>query len=605
MESIKQKIVEELEETLELDVDEDDIEIPDAEHGDFAYPVMKVAGKKGENPRELAEELKKSLELEKVEKIEVAGPGYLNFFIDRENYSKDILESVDERSIEEKDEKVIVEHTSPNPNKPLHMGTMRAAVLGDTIARLGDYSGYEIEVQNFMNDLGRQIAKVVYGHESLLEEVSEEDRAKKDDFWIGLLYSETGHYIDENTEEEEKVNEIIQKMEEAGNKYAELKDELVEKSLKGQLQTAYNTNIFYDFLIFERNIVEYGLLDEAMEKIQELDCVYEVEEGEDEGCLVIDISDYEDEIGELQKPYKILKRSDGTAVYTGKDIALTMWKFGLLDSQFQCEIFEQQPNGEPVWKTGGDEIKDFGDADKVINVIASRQSYPMKVIKYGLKALGYEEESESFHHAGFKYVYLPGKVAYSGRKGNWVGKHGDAVLEKCQEMALEEIQDRYDFSEEKEKEISGKVATAAVRYFILKFSNQKDIEFSFEKALDWEGDSGPYLLYSNARAHGIVEKSEENPEFSTYEKDIEYRLIRKLSEFEEVVEKSFESQEPTKLTHYLKELAEEFNSFYHSCPVNSAETEKLKKSRLKITEGFVEVMEEGLQLLGIEPLEEM
>ncbi len=605
MKQIKGKLAEKISEELGVKVEVKDIEVPDAEHGDFAYPVMKVAGKKGENPRELAEELEDSLEMEQVERIEVAGPGYLNFFIDRENYSKDILESVGEKSIEDKDEKVIVEHTSPNPNKPLHMGTMRAAVLGDTIARLGDYLGYEIEVQNFMNDLGRQIAKVVYGHENLLEEVSDEDRAKKDDFWIGLLYSKAGQHVDENPEEEEKVNEIIQKMEEAGNKYAELKDELVEKSLKGQLQTAYNTNIFYDFLVFERNIVEYGLLDEAMEKIQGLDCVYEVEEGEDEGCLVIDISDYEDEIGELQKPYKILRRSDGTAVYTGKDIALTMWKFGLLESQFKCEVFEDQPNGEPVWKTGGDEIKDFGNADRVINVIASRQSYPMKVIKYGLKALGYEEESKNFHHAGFKYVYLPGKVAYSGRKGNWVGKHGDAVLEKCRELALEEIQDRYDFSEEKEKEISSKVAVAAVRYFILKFSNQKDIEFSFEKALDWEGDSGPYLLYSNARAHGILEKAEEKPEFSTYEKDIEYRLIRKISEFDGVVGKSFESQEPTKLTHYLKELAEEFNSFYHSCPVNDAETKELKKSRLKTAEAFIETMEEGLELLGIEPLEEM
>lgn len=605
MKDIKQDIVDSLGHELEIEVSENDIEVPDAEHGDFAYPVMKAAGKKGRNPRGLADEVIQQIEIDKVEKIEVAGPGYLNFFLDRERHASEVLNSDITEGMKRKDEKVIVEHTSPNPNKPLHMGTMRAAVLGDTIARLGDYSGYEIEVQNFMNDLGRQIAKITYGYENLMDRISDEDKDKKDDFWIGLLYSETGNFIDQNPDEEKEVDNIIQKMEEAGNKYADLKDDLVEKSLRGQLQTAYRTNIYYDFLIFERNIVEYGILEEAMDRIKELDSVYKVEEGEDEGCLVMDISDYQEEIGELQKPYKILKRSDGTAVYTGKDIALTMWKFGLLDSQFKCEQFEEQPNGNPVWKTGGNQIKDFGDADRVINVIASRQSYPMKVIKYGLKALGFEEESENFHHAGFKYVYLPGKVAYSGREGNWVGKHGDAVLERCQELALDEIQDRYEFTEEKERDISEKVAVAAVRYFILKFSNQKEIEFSFEKALDWEGDSGPYLLYSNARAHGIIDESEEKPVFNTYTEDVEYELIRKISEFEEVVESSFDSQEPVELTHYLKNLAETFNTFYHRCPVNSAETTELKQSRLKITESFIQVMEQGLELLGIEPLKEM
>lgn len=603
MESIKQKIIRGLESELDVDVSENDIEIPEPEHGDFAYPAMRAASELGENPRELAEKVKEQIELEEVEKVEVAGPGYLNFYLDREEYGKEILEEAGEK-FEEKDEKIIVEHTSPNPNKPLHMGTMRCAILGDTISRISDFLGYDVEVQNYINDLGRQSARTVYAHRNFLDELDEEEKEKKADFWIGRLYSIAGQHIEENPGEEEKVDKIIQETEEGGNKTFEEMQDLVEKSLRGQLKTAYRSNVFYNLVEFESDTVHSGLFEEAVEKLKDLENVFKVEEGEKEGCWVIDLSEYEQDFGGMKDPLKVLKRSDGTATYTAKDIALTMWKFGLLESSFMYRDFDEQPSGNTLWSTGGDTEKDFGGADRVINVIGAPQKYPMKVIKYSLKALGFEEEFEKFNHMHFKFVYLPGKVAYSGRKGNWVGKHGDAVLDKCEELALEEIQDRYEFSEEKEQEIAEKVAVAAVRYFLLKFSREKDIDFSFEKALDWEGDSGPYLLYSNARAHGIIEKTEGEPEFTAYEKDVEYELIRKIADFKPVVEQSFKSHEPTKLAHYLKELAESFNSFYHKCPVNSAEKE-LKNSRLAIVESYTDTMEQGLKLLGIEPLEEM
>jgi len=604
MEDIKQQIMQKLEEKLDLEVSENDIEVPDAEHGDFAYPVMKVAGIKDRNPRKLAEELKEQIEVDSVQKIEVAGPGYLNFYLDREEASKNILNSAAE-GFESKDEKVVIEHTSPNPNKPLHMGTMRCAILGDTVARLADFTGFEVEVQDYINDLGRQSARTVYAQRNFMDMLDDEEKQKKADFWVGRLYSIAGQHIEDNPEEEDKVDNIIQESEKLDTETFEELETIVEKSLRGQLQTAYNSNVFYDLVAFESDTIQSGLYNEALDLLKSLDKVYTVEDGEDEGCLVMDISEYEEELGGLKKPYKILKRSNGTATYITKDIALTLWKFGVLDGEFGYEEFDQQPNGETLYTTGGSESADFGDADRVINVIGKPQAYLQQVIKFSLKAMGFEEESRKLNHLDFKFVYLPGKVAYSGRKGNWVGKHGDAVLQKCQEMALEEIQDRYDFSKEKEEEISEKVAVAAVRYFLLKFSREKDIDFSFEKALDWEGDSGPYLLYSNARAHGILDGADEEPKFLTYEEEIEYELIRKISKFDEVVENCFESQEPVQLTHYLKDLAETFNSFYHKCPVNTANSEKLKKSRLKTTKSFIEVMEQGLELLGIEPLDEM
>nr|EGQ40858.1 MAG: arginyl-tRNA synthetase [Candidatus Nanosalinarum sp. J07AB56] len=607
MKSTKDEIAQEVSDKLGSTVDVHDIETPPVHHAAYAYPVMQEASDRDRDPMRLAKETASGLDLSNmshVESVSTAPPGYLNFELDWSSYGNRLLQQAP-IAPEEKDAKVVVEHTSPNPNKPLHMGTMRCAVLGDSIARLADYSGFDVEVQNFMNDLGRQIAKVTYGYDHLRSQLSEEELQQKDDFWIGLLYSKTGNYIEQNPNGEDKVDHYIQQIEAGDTHEAELKDELVSKALKGQLQTAYRSNTFYGLLVFERSIVESGMFEEAMEKIRTLDRVYEVEEGEDEGCVVIDISD-QNQLGNLQKPYKVLQRSDGTAVYTAKDIALTMWKFGLLDSEFQCGVFDQQPNGEAVWTTDGDTERQFGNASEVINVVGTRQSYPMHVIEASLNALGYEEEAESFHHAGFKFVYLPGKVSYSGREGNWVGKHGDAVLDKCRELALEEVQGRHENLEpDAQEEIAEKVAVAAVRYFLLRFSRDSDIDFSFEKALDWQGDSGPYLLYTAARAHGILDKVDAKPEFSSVETDVEKELVRQLGELQTIAESAYEARDPVKVAQYAKRLAENFNTFYHDCPVKGAGTHEVKSSRIALTKTYTQVFGQALGMLGIETTQKM
>ena len=498
LDKIKKHLAEQLTEILNHEIQMQELEVPDAEFGDLAFPAMKISAQNDTEVHEVLEEVKNHLELSEVKDVKLEGPGYINFYLDRTKIGKEVINK-DVKKSKEKDEKVIVEHTSPNPNKPLHMGTMRCAVLGDTVANIAKYLGYEVEVQDYINDLGRQSARTVYAHENFKGQLDEEDLKEKDDFWIGKLYSQAGTHLEENPDDEEKVQKVIQEIEEGDNQTSKLKDEIVEKSLKGQLQTAYKTNIFYDLIAYERDTVKSGLLEEAVSKLKELDTVYKVDEGDEEGCIVIDLSEYEEQIGEMKKPHKVLFRSDGTATYTAKDIALTMWKFGIIESNFQYKEFDQQPNGETLWSTVGEKDKDFGKADQVINVIGSPQKYPMKVIKYSLKALGYEKEAENFSHCHFKFVYLPGKVSYSGRKGNWIGKHGDAVLEKCKELALEEVEKRHeDLSKEEKQKIADKVGVAAVRYFLLKFTREKDINFSFDKALSWEGDSGPYLLYSTA-----------------------------------------------------------------------------------------------------------
>lgn len=609
-------VKEDLENALQqavIDVTGEDVDValetPDnLEHGDYTTTVaLELGSQLGQNPRELAEELVEHADFpEAVEDVQVAGPGYTNIFVDKTVLGQEILGSVQTIDFGEKDKKIVVEHTSPNPNKPLHMGTMRCAILGDTYARIAEELGYTVEVQNLINDLGRQSATTVYAYRNFLDELTDEDKEEKADFWVGLLYSEASQHLKMNVEDNNYVDTIIREIEEQDNETAALKDELVEKSVKGQLETAFRSNVFYNALIFERDIVSSGLYEEGLEKLKAMDHVYEAKNREDKGCIVLDISEFEDELGELQKPYKILIRSDGTATYVAKDIVLTLWKYGVLDAEMGFDQFVEQPNGETLWSSGGSEEKAFGDADQVVNVIGAEQKYPQKIIKYCLKALGFEDAFDQFHHMHFKFVYLPGRVAYSGRKGNWVGKHGDAVLDRAYELALEEVKKRQDELDDDEAEaIAEHVAIAAVRYFLLKFTREKDINFSFEKALDWEGDSGPYLLYSTARAHGILQKADDDGVFNTFKNNSEYALIRSLESYTSVVEQAFTQREPAKIAHYLKHLAEQFNTFYHNSPVIAADDEELQESRLAIVAAFAAVMEHGLQLLGIKPLQEM
>ena len=618
MNSLKREITAELNSIMDTDVS---LEAPNnTEFGDYATPAaIQDANERGENPHEYAAEVVDQLPTEEwdfLQSVDVAGQGYINFHLHREVLGEAVLNQIDDPDINDKDKKVVVEHTSPNPNKPLHMGTMRCAILGDSISRVAEYLGYDVEVQNYINDLGRQSATAIYAYKNFYDSLSEDEKERKADYWIGVLYAKAAQYLEENEEADEEVEEIIRDIEEGDNENHELMQEVVEKSLRGQIDTAHRTSIYYDLIEFEGDVVRSGLFKEAVDKLRDVDKVYEITEGEDEGCIVIDMQDYEEELGEMKKPYKILIRSDGTATYTAKDIALTLWKFGVIDSEFQYRKFDTRPDGEDYWATGGDQDLVFGNADSVINVIGRPQKFPMQVVESALRALDFEEQADNFNHLDFKFVYLTGdalseettadKVAYSGRKGNWMGKHGDAVLDQTNDLALEEIQTRYpEKDSEAAERIAEKVSVAAVRYFLLRFSRKKEIDFSFSKVLDWSGDSGPYMLYSVARAHGILEGLDVEPDCIELSEEAEIELLHQLDEFHEVVQHTYEIQEPSKLCHYLRSLAEVFNTFYHKCSVKDAETEAVKKSRAALTWGFITVMEEGLDLLGIETVEQL
>jgi arginyl-tRNA synthetase len=273
-----------------------------------------------------------------------------------------------------------------------------------------------------MDDLGRQVAVLTWGYKNIRDKVPKKNEYK-DDFWLGLIYTEASKLIDNNEKLEKEIKIILKKMEEGNNEFSDSAIKLVDMVVNSQLKTLSRMNIFYDLLIWEKDIIKSGLFKEALNKMLKSPKVYKIEEGVDTNCIVLDMSSFGKNYETLKKTYKILVRSDGVSTYTGKDIAFQMWKFGLADADLKFKIFGKQTNNMDLWETNvnGKSNDEFGHADKVINVIGYEQKFPQQVVYYALKIMGYEEAFNNSHHLSFQHVWLPEQVAFSGRKGTWIG----------------------------------------------------------------------------------------------------------------------------------------------------------------------------------------
>ena len=290
-------------------------EPPDTNLGDFAVTIcFHLAKNLKKAPRQIAEMISGQIQLKNLpyfSKIEVAGAGYLNFFINWQEFNREVLNQIIEKketygnSSIGKGKKTIVEHTSPNPTKPLHMGTMRCAVLGDITGRLMKKAGYKVEVENYMDDLGRQVAVLTWGILNLnYEDCKKEAPDAKEDYQLGILYSKAAQLIEEDSELEKEVQKIIAKLEVGDPKLAPIADEIVDKALKGQLETAWRMNIFYDLLIWESDVIASGIFEETLQRLLQSKNVYKISEGEDKGCIVVDMSEFGETFQQMEKPYK-------------------------------------------------------------------------------------------------------------------------------------------------------------------------------------------------------------------------------------------------------------------------------------------------------------
>jgi arginyl-tRNA synthetase len=357
-------------------------------------------------------------------------------------------------------------------------------------------------------------------------------------------------------------------------------------------------------LIFESDILR-TIFHNGIEYIKKSEAVVLEKEGKNAGCWVVKLGEeFEKEFGKMENPDKVLIRSDGTAVYTGKDVIFHLWKFGKLGN-FLYQPFIQQPNGKVAYMSSsvGEQL-DFGNADIAINVIGVEQKYPQRVIVEVLRRLKFSEEAKNLHHLSYEHVGLPDEK-FSGRKGTWVGFTADELLAEAESRVMEKI--KLDANDEEKKAISKMVGVAAIKFSFLRTGSEKRITFKWEDALNMEGDSGPYLQYAFVRTNGILGKTEEKPKVDEKVQlnEQEKKLIKKMAQLSEVAARSAKERAPHHIAQYSLELAGDFSSFYTSSPVLAAGDPKIVHNRLAIVQATSIVLKNSLYLLGIECPERM
>jgi arginyl-tRNA synthetase len=545
MTSVKNRLAEELSEELGVKVKTSDIERPEPEHGDFAYPMMKAASELGNNPRKLAEKAADKLEnLDIVENIEVAGPGYLNFHLDREEYAKIVEEQLQsaKMGVDQKEGQMLVEFSSPNLAKPMHIGHVRNNCLGDSLQRIMRFVGYEVTSENYIGDWGTKHGQVIYAYKKW---GSKKEFEKNPMEHMYELYVKLHEEADE--EDQEKAREWSRKIEEGDEEAVEIWEMFREATIKYNWEDYERMGIEFDRVTGESVVAEEAenIIEEGLEK--------GIFEEDDDGSVYVEFE--QDEL-----PSTIIKRADGSTLYLSRDVA---------------NIRKREREG----------------FDYNMYIVGSEQDLHFQQLFNIAERFGITDiENE---HISYGMLHLE-EGSMSSSKGNIIRLSDvlDRAVEKAGEIEGREVGN------------AEEVGIGAVKYANLSVSRQKDIEFSWDDVLTFEGDSGPYLQYSNTRAKSILRKAEESGELKGDLTREEHQLIKKLDSFPEKVNEAARNREPAKIANYLSELCEEFNSFYHSSNV-IGEDKETEKRRLRIVELFTDVTDQGLDLLGIEPLQEM
>jgi len=636
--------------------------------GEIASPVcFELAKRLKKPPRALAQEIANSLPpIEGVARVEVAGGGYLNAFLDRPAFLRGALREAEQPAASERKpdpHKVIVEHTSINPNKAAHIGHLRNAVLGDTFARLLRSTGRRVEVQNYIDNTGVQVADVVLGflhvEPRTLGEVRALAEEAKFDYLCWDLYASVTQWLAEDASRLELRAHTLQEIERGHGEAAKLAEVVSTAIVRCHLRTLDRLNITYDLLSRESDILHLKFWDAAFEMLKQRRAIQYASSGKNAGCWVMQLpseSEFppgqEAETNGQQEPpewaeAKIIVRSNGTVTYVGKDIAYHLWKFGLLGTDFRYRLFSAQTRGPQPWVTAsesGDRMApSFGHAHEVYNVIDARQTYPQNVVAAGLRALGYVSQAERLKHFSYSVVALTPRCAedlgyeipsedrkkpyveVSGRKGQ--GVKADDLIDRLEMAAKAEIEARH-------PELAGtaeyhtmvnSIAIGALRYFLLRFTRSTVIAFDFKDALSFEGETGPYVQYAVVRVNGIVRKGLERLgdrdretlrqiESGTIEvgrfvagaaNDDLWDLVLLAGSLDERVASAVGAQEPAFLARYGFELAQAFNIFYHKHHILSEEDAEKRAFLLRLSEFVKDQLVRTLHLLGIEAPERM
>ncbi len=536
------------------------IEIPPSEDlGDFAFPCFFLAKELKNNPIEIAKNI---IELNKkpkeIEKIEIRA-GYLNFFVDKQMLIKQIIKKVSNKNFGKikGHKKIGIEYPSPNTNKALHIGHLRNMAIGNSISRIVEFAGNKVFHLNLFNDRGILISKSMIGYEKYAKGKTPLTENIKPDKFVGELYVKFSKESAENPELEKEAQQKLILWEKKDLPTIKLWKMLNKWAYLGMNETFKKFGLFkidknyYESEIYEsgKEIVEKGLKKEIFQK-------------KEDGAIFIDLN--KENLGE-----KILLRSDGTSVYITQDLFLAEQK-----------------------------IKDF-ELDSSYYVVGSDQEYHFRVLFEILNKLGIKKD---WRHLSYGMVSLPsGKM--KSREGTAIS--ADDLIDETQKIAKAGLIKRAteNYSEKEIEKKSLTIALAAIKYSLLKVDIHKGIVFNPEEELAFEGNTGPYLLYSYARANSILKKIKNNfsKKISSVQKE-ELNLLKKLYQFEEIILNSYKELSPSLIANYAFELSQTFNEFYHSCPVINSENEFF---RLKLTNLFKKILGNSLYLLGIDILEQM
>ncbi|HLL72477.1 MAG TPA: arginine--tRNA ligase [Pyrinomonadaceae bacterium] len=656
---------------------------PRIELGDVAFPVAfevvkRLKQERGEraNPRAVAEELKQALEAEAgVARVEVAGAGYLNVFYDRAESLQRLVnasdapvasslsnESAGERA------KVIVEHTNINPNKAAHIGHLRNGVLGDTFVRVLRATGAAVEVQNYIDNTGVQVADVVVGFmhiESMtLEDVRRLDETlppeRPFDYYCWDLYAQVGLFYrrgDAEAKEDPELlklrGETLHAIEAGDNPTAELADYIATRIVQCHLKTMERLGIRYDVLPRESEILHLHFWDHAFARLKESGTIRLEQEGRNAGCWVMP-SDAHTGTDDHDAD-KIIVRSNGTVTYAGKDIAYQLWKLGQLGLDFYYKPFLTYPDGHIVWVTTSEpptaeamvanQPAKFGGGSIVYNVIDSRQSYTQDIVQRGVQAVVPGLAREPSVHLSYEMVALSPAaseelgfeltpedrarphIEMSGRKG--LGVKVDDLIDRLEANALKEVDARHaELSAEEKLQTAHTIAVGALRYFLLKWTRNSLIAFDFKEALSFEGETGPYCQYAAVRANSIFRKLDEatlarardftkrlneNEEaaeqvrqiFAGEGGDELWSLLTLSARLDETTAQAAAQAEPAYLAKYTFQLAKAFNLFYHRHRIIAEENETRRTVLINIADLVRRQLTAALDTLGISVPERM
>ena len=620
---------------------------PRPELGDLAltapFDLAKTLRRK---PREIAEALARELaRVPGVRKAEVAGGGYVNLFLDRAQIARQIHEHlVRPRPVPPLPGRTIVEHTSINPNKAAHIGHLRNSILGDTFVNVLRHRGHEVGIQNYIDDTGVQVADVVVGFQALEKKTlaDVEGLSGKFDYYCWDLYAKVGDFYLADPANKKLQTETLHAIEKDEGETARLATHVAARIVDCHLATMARLGIGYDLLAHESDILRLHFWDRAFELLKRSGAIRLESEGKNQGCWVLAMGAEGGEVASIAATGapggdedKIIVRSNGTVTYTGKDIAYQLWKLGKLDRDFRYRRHREE-KGHVLWTTtsgaGESGAAEFGHATQVFNVIDVGQSYPQRVVKAGVAALGYADAAEHSYHLAYEKVVLSpataralgyavgdddAAVKVSGRKG--LGVKADDLLDALVAKAKQEIGARDEERSAQDQDRAARaIAVGALRYFLLKFSRTRIITFDMEEALAFVGETGPYIQNAVVRARNIVTKLEaeghraadlvgkaSDLDLATLlageEGDEVWSLLLLAARTDEVAEQAVRSQEVALLAKHAFAVAQAFHSYYQkpAYSVLHAHSEQLRAFRVLVVDAFLRAMAVLTGLLGM------